>query len=357
MKKWMKNILALGFGIFISLLFAEAVLHVYNPFKSRVRGNHIVLPANVVYEYDNTKVVGLEKHIVHHKNNLGFRGPEPDANASKRIICVGGSTTECFYLSDGKDWPALLQEHLRLQLPSVWVNNAGLDGHSTLGHKILLQDHVLAMKPDIILFLVGCNDVAVNGLNRYEQFFIAKKRPLLQYSELYNLYRSFRMANAAAKVQMGHYGVDFKHHNTADTSQWWQSYIRKTSDTAKFRALQKYGERIEELGKLCSEAGIQPVFITQPCLFANKTDSLTGRYLGNFEFQGKSGMHYWAVLRSYNHELEAVCAKNNWVCINAAEQLPSNTQNYYDFFHYTNQGAAQMANIIAKAFEEKHILK
>lgn len=357
MKKWLKNILALGIGILVSLLLAELVLRIYNPFQTRIRGNSIVLPANVAYVYDNTKVPGLEKHIEHHKNSLGFRGPEPNDRATQKIICVGGSTTECFYLSDGKDWPSKLQLDLAGSYPGLWINNAGLDGHSTLGHKLLLQDHVLAMKPDVILFLVGCNDIAVNGLNRYEQFFIAKKRPLLQYSEIYNLYRNFRMARAASKVQMGHYGIPFLTHPAADTAGWENAFLKPNHPGQAYNAMLQYRSRVEELGRMCEEKGIQPVFITQPSLLSNQTDSVTGRYLGNFEFQGKSGLHYYAVLSSYNQTLQSVCRQHQWVCIDAANTLKSSTENYYDFFHYTNAGAAAMATIIANGLILNHVLK
>ena len=45
------------------------------------------------------------------------------------------------------------------KFPKVWVNNAGLDGHSTFGHQILLEEFLVKLKPKLILFLVGANDM------------------------------------------------------------------------------------------------------------------------------------------------------------------------------------------------------
>lgn len=52
------------------------------------------------------------------------------------IISVGGSTTECFYISDDKTWTHILGMKLKSVFTRVWINNAGLDGHSTFGHII-----------------------------------------------------------------------------------------------------------------------------------------------------------------------------------------------------------------------------
>jgi hypothetical protein len=79
---------------------------------------------------------GLEARIVHRKNSLGFRGPELPADYAERlsIIAVGGSTTECFYIPDGKTWPDLPADSLGGNFSGLWLDNAGLDGHSTWGH-------------------------------------------------------------------------------------------------------------------------------------------------------------------------------------------------------------------------------
>jgi lysophospholipase L1-like esterase len=349
LKKWLKNIIALCFGLFLSFLLIEIVLHLYNPFQTRVRGGHIVLPVNLTYEFDQVNISGLDSHIVHKKNKLGFRGPEIPEEKSYRIFCVGGSTTECFYLSDGKDWPALLMAALNKKYPQVWVNNAGLDGHSTRGHEVLLRDQLLQYKPNMVVFLVGCNDVAAGEFNRFEKGNMAANKRLLEYSELFNIYHNYQMARNARKRGLGHTPVNFTLHPHSDTSGWRNAGV----DTVQLRALQAYAGRIEALGKLCKAKGAVPVFVTQPTILDNKMD-VSGRYLGDLEFQGASALHYRVVLEQYNGILKTVCARNNWQCIDAASELTSSSKNYYDFFHYTNQGAAEMARIISKKLAQNN---
>lgn len=83
---------------------------------------------------------GVSRNGRHSTNAWGLRGdapPPPDAG-SYRIITVGGSTTQCFYLDDHKTWPYLLQMKLR----RGWV-----------------EDVVARIRPDAIIVLAGINDL------------------------------------------------------------------------------------------------------------------------------------------------------------------------------------------------------
>ena len=64
-----------------------------------------------------------------------------------KAIVVGGSTTECFFVTENKAWPQVFQQETRRNNPKFWVNNAGLNGHSTFGHLILLKDIIVKQKP------------------------------------------------------------------------------------------------------------------------------------------------------------------------------------------------------------------
>ncbi|MBS3915803.1 MAG: SGNH/GDSL hydrolase family protein [Bacteroidetes bacterium] len=354
MKKALKNIAAIFFGLFIGFLIAEIVLHIYNPFKSRIKDGRIVLPMNVKYEYNNQSIPGLESHIVHQKNAYGFRGPLLPADSAFKIFCVGGSTTECFYLSDGKDWPALLYGKLKKNHPKIWLNNAGLDGHSTWGHLVLLRDHLMKYKPNMILFLVGCNDMASTGLNQFERYHIPRKFRILENSEIFNILQNYRRMQATRKWGMGHYQISFPTAPSADTTDWNSGKSKWFVNLNK--GLMQYQNHLLELGKICEENHCIPVFLTQPTILGNASDPVTKRFLGNLEFQGESGMHYSFVLDKYNVVLQQVCKSKNWHCIDAASALQRSSDNYYDFFHYTMHGAEKMAALVASEIEKEQMI-
>lgn len=128
-----KLYLALG-AFLVALLVVEVVLQIHNPLSGRVKGDRILLPVNRVYSITNEEIPDLDKKISHRKNALGFRGADPPTNAGEHftIITVGGSTTECFYLTDGKTWPDLLSNRLSQSFDKLWLNNAGRSGGHTL---------------------------------------------------------------------------------------------------------------------------------------------------------------------------------------------------------------------------------
>ncbi len=136
-------------GCLVALAVLEVLLRVYNPLEIRFRPDRIVLPVNKRYIFDNTEKfpTKLAKTTIHTKNSLGFRGDPParDFRDYLTIITIGGSTTECFYLSDGRTWPDLLGQQLSRGFNRVWVNNAGLDGATTYRHLILMEDYVVTI--------------------------------------------------------------------------------------------------------------------------------------------------------------------------------------------------------------------
>ena len=109
------------------------------------------------------------------------------------IVTIGGSTTECFYLSDNKTWQYFLQQHLSRYYKKVWINNAGLDGQSTVGHIILLNDYVIKLKTKASLFLLGGNDAGhEDEMDSFEKLtqkntYISLKDFLMKNSEVFDL--------------------------------------------------------------------------------------------------------------------------------------------------------------------------
>src|SRR2546421_38436 len=161
MKNFRHFIGYLVYLLLITAVFMEIILRIYDPFHASVRGNHITLLANLTREIHNNDVVDkLDKTIIVRTNSLGFRGPDlpKDDKQYLKILTVGGSTTECLFINDGSTWTDLLGNNLNDHFEKVWINNAGLDGHSTFGHLILLKEYIVKLKPDVCIFLIGCND-------------------------------------------------------------------------------------------------------------------------------------------------------------------------------------------------------
>ena len=143
----------------------------FNPLGTRLFGDRIVLPRNQHQVLHNTKNRRRPETIVYSRNSLGLRGPEPPASfaTALTVIAVGGSTTESRYQSDGDTWPERTGRALAPHFRDLWVGNAGLDGHSTYGHLLLLEQYLVALRPRLLVFLVGINDVGRDSAKRVDE--------------------------------------------------------------------------------------------------------------------------------------------------------------------------------------------
>ncbi|MBN1611285.1 MAG: SGNH/GDSL hydrolase family protein [Polyangiaceae bacterium] len=87
------------------------------------------------------------------------RGPRhPGPAQGARVICVGGSTTFGYMVTDGEEWPAVLERLLQSVGP-VEVVNAGRPGATTWRDYQYLRDRLLPLQPDVVIFYEGFNDM------------------------------------------------------------------------------------------------------------------------------------------------------------------------------------------------------
>ncbi len=92
-------------------------------------------------------------------SSLGIRGRElPADRAIRRILCVGGSTTLCYYLDDAETWPAVLEQGLQAAGHPCWVGNLGQNAFATRHHVLFTRYSGLLRAVDDVIFLVGFND-------------------------------------------------------------------------------------------------------------------------------------------------------------------------------------------------------
>ena len=128
-KAILKNILAILLGLVLAFMALEIMLRVFQPVEYRVRGNRIVLPRNKKYVFTTDKTDIFDRVIYFSKNPLGFRGDLPPRNFAQTltIVTVGGSTTECMNITDGKTWSDILANRLKQEFKPFWLNNAGCE--------------------------------------------------------------------------------------------------------------------------------------------------------------------------------------------------------------------------------------
>lgn len=353
-KALFKNILAVLLGLTLALMGLEILLRVVQPVEYRIRGNKIVLHRNKKYVFNNDKIDRLDRVIYFTRNQLGFRGEPPPKNFAQTltILTVGGSTTECFHISDGKAWPDLLAQRLQGEFQPLWLNNAGLDGHSTFGHLVLMKDYIVQLKPKVVLFLVGVNERALADYSALDKqslkkpaatFLLACVDTLAQYSEIVNYAVNLNRYSKAHQGGLVHANIDFARLKTLDVSD---NSLNSILNNHKDQYLTPYARRLQELIDVARGHAIEPVFMTQPIIYGEVIDPVTGADLGMVDIGGINGKTSWEIMKLYNEVLRQVAAQNQVLLIDLAAEMPKSSRYFYDTAHFTNEGCQLVAQII-----------
>jgi len=319
----------------VVIVCLEIILRIYYPFPTRIRGDRFELSANLKYRLRNDRSPRLDSIILHNRNSIGFRGadPNPDMSGRLSILAIGGSTTECTYLSEGRTWVDQLGQRLSTTYPSTWINNAGIDGHSTFGHLNLLHYYLptLSFRPKIALFLVGANDVNRQDLSTYDPAFnnnlaFRIKKWAMHHLETVNLISDLKNSLSPPDI--------FPKNNVDPPAAEWMGKQQMDSTLKNIQQLlPAYRARLCSIIDICKQDNIRPVFITQP--LAVDSSSPPGKW-----------KLFWLELQPYNQTTRKVASEKGIPCIDLAQQLPADSALFYDMLHFTNKGAERVSDII-----------
>jgi lysophospholipase L1-like esterase len=355
------RLLACSIGVLLCLTILEFGLRLYPPAALRIRGGRIALPLNQRTQIHNSAISKADRVIVQTRNALGFRGADPPSDLAQRLslVTVGGSTTECYYLSDERTWPEQLRSRLDERFHDVWLNNAGLDGHSTYGHQRLLDQYLDALRPKCIVFLVALNDI---GLDRSREFDERLARNsgasgrlpqsyfwIVEHSATAALFDNIRRTRQARAAGVTHQNIDHAQLQLDEARPVEVSEADRAEvlQLHRERFLPAYRARLQQLIESTREMAALPVLVTQPALCGPARDPETGFDLGRVAIGNVNGEVQWEILELYNSVTRDVCRERDAPLIELAELLPKDSRLYYDYYHFTNQGAEKVAEIVA----------
>jgi len=360
-----KNLLAILIGILVSVVLLEGLLRIFQPIEYRVKANKIKLSRDKKYQLINDKTDKLDRIIYTSRNHAGFRGEPPPPNFSEvlTIIAIGGSTTECVLISDGKTWCDLLAAKLMGRFKPVWLGNGGLDGMSTYGHITFVEDYIIRLKPKVALFLVGANDIGLetyrtDDLNHFKKpitgVLASGWEMLLNHSEVLDYGINFYRYYKAKRMGLDHPIFDFSRLKQVEVPP---NQVQAILQEHQEKFLKLYAQRLTKLIELCRDHHIEPVFITQPAVIGNLIDPLTGADLAKADSWGWNGKVLWQILELYNDVVRDTGRRQQVYVIDLAREMPKSTAFYYDTYHFTNAGCQRVAEIIYRhliPFLEKH---
>lgn len=406
MKKYIFYIITvLGFLLFVIGSF-EAYLRTFgHPLLRKSPDDYFksIAGKDQTYEFaiknSNVSYQKVDPIIFLKRTSIGLRGPELDLSKNQlRVVTMGGSTTECIVLSDGTTWPDIFNKLLGTK---YWVGNAGVNGQSSWGHQEYLRNFIIDLKPKYTMFLMGANEANSFYLNSngesVKDFGLDKKKDYNKneikeikekklVKKLFNFLdknhfniltikylKSYLEQTLINAYKIGYANIETVHGLNGLKVSWEREIeltklLHRDPDLEKIEQeiidqthiLNQTRQHLLEIIKITKLNKIKPIFITQPALFGleNDIDPITKVNLGTMIIQegnvgwgqGLTGKEMWILLEKYNDVIRDVAKKKKVPLIDLANLLEKNSNYYYDYIHYSKQGAKEVGTIVYEHF-------
>lgn len=317
-------------------------------------------------------VVGGSRFVT---NERGIRAPALSDDDEFRILAIGGSTTECYYLDQHEAWPHLLMTELTSRSGlRVWTGNVGRSGHSSRHHALQVE-RLLDELPDIdmVVVLVGLNDLLFR-LKRHDSFLPLRVEPpaytqelhqsafargpgrnagepALKQTEIWQLLR--RAKRGLSGAPRGHFQDDGGVYVARERSRRAAAIPHLDSLPDLSAPLADYARTLHRIVSSLDARGVAAVLVTQPTLWAPDLDPRLSSLLWFGERGDTSEFYSVGALASgmtrYNERLLQVCETSNAICVDLAMALPKDTTVFYDDAHFNEAGARRVAGELADA--------
>lgn len=280
-----------------------------------------------------------------------------------RILCIGASTTQQTTQQIEDSWCGALEERLQALLggtgKKVETLSTGRGGQRVVDTAMHLQDVVRTWKPDIVITLLGLNDLALNGgpgyvPRRVETSANKRRWTCATYLQLCRL-----VAEARAALQLK------ANLNQGAVVEWHSAGLRNLQSQYKALPFQEAPIRnpdpIDEfrsniawmLGYL-QKSGIATLVLGQPVLWkagmtAAETEALWFAVATPAGRVRTSGSWLNREMQRYNTVQAEAAARHGAAYLDLDARLPKTLDTYFDDCHFTDKGSAAVAELVAPA--------
>ncbi len=282
--------------------------------------------------------------VVYRRDEYGLRGDHEDPGRIT-ILAVGGSTTNDRVASEGDTWPDVLEQSLQSHGYDHVVANAGVDGHSSVGHIKSFElwfPNITDLDPAYALIYVGHNDrgVAPGEIPQPDSLTSPSwSRRLASYIASHSIIaRAFK--NLKGWVAANRINVVYGDVDTSSDSVTYVPVDRSNLDLAKLaQSTEAYGERLKILNQMALAFGTTPIFVTQPVGLVRTDDGLE-------EVEGSGAGRIYLEMQLYNATLLDFCREVDAICIDLAGGLSFEVPDFYDAIHTTPRGSRKIGEYL-----------
>lgn len=301
------------------------------PFRYRTDGNSYVRPSNV------------------------------HEDPQKVLVFLGGSSTECYLVEETERFPSksarLIEEETGLAVNSY---NAAVGGGNSLHSINILLNKALALDPDYVFYCHNWNDL---NILLFEKDF-RNENPSR---------RTVRTANRSLRYHLLQVFNQLRKATVPRTSSLVINYCRNLIDRYNGRheddfgrhrgreiqideedMLSKYRANIITFITICRSHDIEPVLMTQQNRLTEYPDQIIKKRFDWFYTAQKIEYStYREIYQKFNTELREISRRQDVICIDLDEKIPSISEHMYDVIHFTTEGSRYASRVIANAMKKE----
>jgi hypothetical protein len=309
-------------------------------------------------------------------NSLGLRGRQISVDENREtdlsVLCVGGSTTECFYNSDERAWPAQVEQILSEGTKQVvFVGNAGRGGHVAKHHAWQLEHYAYAEDFDVVVILCGWNDLSAAIYSDSAQ----KPRDIASESLIQGFdfsastdrqvpfYRNFAIARVAEKiifrkswdpsrnigwraVVQDPYGNWIQERRAVRRHCVKTGSVRSVAESLDAAVAEFRGDLERIRGGL--KDGQIPIFITQPTLCrGGLSEEAEGRLWSTNGKWAYTAEATFLMLSKINEVTRAFCEQHGFAVVDAEASISGEAAFFYDDCHFSDLGCRKIAELVS----------
>ena len=385
------NLLLLFVGASLALVVTEVLLRVFYPETTKY---YVLRPGTKQIFKANPKTMpGVSGEALYEVNKDGIRGRVFGSdNKEYRVLAIGGSTTECLYLSEEETWTKIVETRIKNSTDgrSLWIGNVGRSGMTARDH-VLHVKHLLEQYPriDALFVMVGVNDLtgALKHADKYKlptpitdpqaqaeqvkkaflvapgkihkpstEFWLSEDAPWFKKTAIWQILKRLKM-QVVLKVK----GKNLAQDDSGEIYNTWRNNRKNASRIIESlpdltKPLQEYELNLKVIADLAKEKKVRLIFITQPYLWRFDLTQAEKNMLwlgGVGEFQSEAGHEYYSVgslaagMFQFNDVLLSVCKDKKVECIDLAPYITKTTKVFYDDVHFTEYGSVEVATLIS----------
>ena len=268
-----------------------------------------------------------------------------------RVVTLGGSTTHNGYLAPEDRYPAVLEALLNRN-GRYEVLNAGMDWWTTKHSHINYVTYVRKWEPEVVVVMHAINDL-------YRSFH-APRFSVGEYDPQWSHFYGPAIQGVRPRTLLGR---ALNSWNAWEFNRRWYSawrFVEEDRAIADYRSLPDFEFSLRSLVRTLEGDGVRVILVTQPSLYKNEMSqaesariwfpatfcvTIRNPWVRGIPSTGSMA----AAMDAYNGVVLRVAEEEGVEVVDAASVIPRSLDFFGDDVHYTEQGAAALAESVARA--------